>query len=40
VAVSAPALLPFSDGALYGLLADAAVVVALVITRRPSRRPR
>jgi hypothetical protein len=40
VAVSAPALLPFSDGALYGLFADAAVVVALVLTRQPSRRPR
>jgi hypothetical protein len=39
VLVSAPALLPFSGAALYGLLADSAVVIGIVLSRadRPIR---
>ena len=40
VTVSVPALLPFSDDALYGLLIDWGVVLALTLTRSSGRSPR
>lgn len=39
VAVSTVALLPFSEAALYGLLVDGAVVVAILVTRRGAPMP-